>query len=89
LPPIPKCTGQPSIRPGDVKPGVTVHLAGASHCRAFVVTSDLKVDPVTGHEVYQMMEIGDTAVVEGAEPPFTGVVLTLEKNASRTWHLAP
>lgn len=87
--PIPKCSTTPRLNTTDVGPGKTVHLAGANHCRAFVVTSELKVDPVTGHESWQVMEIGDEIVVAGAEKPFTGVVMTLDKNVGRAWHPAP
>ncbi len=88
MPPIPKCTVRHALVVNAVTPGTTIHLAGATHCRAFVVTSGLAVDPVTGHEVWQVMEIGDDVIVDGAEPPFTGVVMTVNADNARQWHVA-
>ena len=86
---VSRCTTATRLVWRDVKPGMRLHLAGAAACREFLVTGDKKLDPVIGREGWQVMEMGDTAIVEGAEKPFTGVVMTLVEGANVTWHPAP
>lgn len=83
---IPLCSSPVHIRWKDLTPGMTIHLKGASHCRAFVITSNLHVDPITGHEGWQVMEVGELPLVDGAQPPFTGVVLNLDRHSITQWH---
>ena len=82
---LPICRNRRSLDWSQISPGAVIHLLGSSHCREFVVTSDKSLDPVTGHEGWQVMEMGDP-LTPGVDKPFTGVVLTLVQYAMGQWH---
>jgi hypothetical protein len=85
---VPRCTKSTYIKWAEIKPGMMLHLVGASTCREFLVTGDKKLDPVMGREGWQVMEMGDKPMVAGAEKPFTGVVMILAHGVNAAWHPA-